>query len=182
MVSFGVVSALAFALVGGVAWWLLAKRLPGAQLGVGVLVGALWLTSLATTWGFSGRLGTVEAPSVSGAALAWPVAPSSPLVSARNERPATAGATQAAMQASSVESLVGGLETRLAANPNDANGWALLAQSYAYTANQEATERAVRRAVELGVDEATLRERVDNARRSAHAGDWGDHTVISEGR
>jgi cytochrome c-type biogenesis protein CcmH len=74
------------------------------------------------------------------------------------------------VQAGSVESLVAGLEARLAAQPNDANGWALLAQSYAYTANEEAGERAIRRAVELGVDEQPLRERVALAKRSAHAG------------
>jgi hypothetical protein len=48
----------------------------------------------------------------------------------------------------------------------------LLAQSYAYTSNQEATERAVRRAIELGVNEQMLRDRVANARRRAQPGDW----------
>ena len=98
--------------------------------------------------------------------LAWPTAAEAVLAPSR----APAAASGADVQAGSVESLVGGLESRLAAQPNDANGWALLAQSYAYTANAEAGERAIRRAVELGVDEQLLRERVAIARRSVHAG------------
>jgi hypothetical protein len=53
----------------------------------------------------------------------------------------------------------------------------LLAQSYAYTANEEAVERAVGRAVELGVDEASLRERVQGAKRSAHPADWVEQNL-----
>jgi hypothetical protein len=76
-----------------------------------------------------------------------------------------------------VESLVGGLEARLAAQPDDAEGWALLAQSYAYTANEEAVEQALRRAVELGFDEPSLRERVESAKRSAHPVDWVQRAI-----
>ena len=66
--------------------------------------------------------------------------------------------------------MISGLEARLAAQPNDANGWALLAQSYAYTADEAALERAVKRAVELGVDEQSLRERIAGAKPNAHPG------------
>jgi cytochrome c-type biogenesis protein CcmH len=100
--------------------------------------------------------------------VAWPVAPESPLV-ARAAAPAVA-ATRSSGQVASVESLIGGLEARLAANPNDPSGWALLAQSYAYTADDAALERAVKRAVELGVDEQSLREQIAGARRSVHPG------------
>jgi cytochrome c-type biogenesis protein CcmH len=81
------------------------------------------------------------------------------------------------VQAATVESLVGGLEARLAAQPNDAEGWALLAQSYAFTSNEEAVERAVRRAVALGFDEPALRERVASVERRAPATDWVDRAI-----
>jgi cytochrome c-type biogenesis protein CcmH len=76
-----------------------------------------------------------------------------------------------------VESLVAGLEARLAAEPDDAEGWTLLAQSYAYTSNEEAVERAVRRAVELGVDETMLRDRVASAKRRAQPVDWVEEAL-----
>ena len=56
----------------------------------------------------------------------------------------------------------------MAAQPDDANGWALLAQSYAFMGNMEAAEKAVQKAVSLGVDEKALRARVDGARRNPH--------------
>ena len=102
--------------------------------------------------------------------LAWPVAAESPLL-----RPAAA--TPPGVQVAPVESLIGGLEARLAAQPDDAKGWALLAQSYAFTANEEAVERAVRRAVELGIDEQSLRERVQGAQRSAQPRDWVEQNL-----
>jgi len=102
--------------------------------------------------------------------LAWPVAEESPLL-----RPVAA--TTTGVQAAPVESLISGLEARLAAHPDDAKGWALLAQSYAFIANEEAVERAVGRAVELGVDEQSLRERVQGAQRSAQPRDWVDQNL-----
>jgi cytochrome c-type biogenesis protein CcmH/NrfG len=72
---------------------------------------------------------------------------------------------------------VQGLEARLEVEPNDAEGWTLLAQSYAFTSNEEAVERAVRRAVELGVDEAMLRERVAGAKRRAPPVDWVEEAL-----
>lgn len=161
MIFFGVTSAIAFALVGAVAWQLSRRwaALPGR--GVALLVGALWATSAALTWLLADSVASARVAAVSSASLAWPVAPASPLV-----KRAVETTTAAAAQAASVESLVGGLEARLAANPSDANGWVLLAQSYAYTANAVAVENAVRRAVELGVDESSLRERVERAQRA----------------
>lgn len=103
--------------------------------------------------------------------LAWPERSSAAPPSA------TATSAAASVQAASVESLVGGLEARLAAQPNDAEGWALLAQSYAFTSNEEAVERAVKHAVALGFDEGSLRERVAGAQRSAPAVDWVDRAI-----
>lgn len=74
----------------------------------------------------------------------------------------------APMQAAPVSSLVGGLEQRLAAQPNDMDGWALLAQSYAFMGDAAAAEGAVKKAVALGMDEQALRSRVDSAMRGPH--------------
>ncbi len=67
-----------------------------------------------------------------------------------------------------VDSLVSGLEQRLAKQPDDAGGWALLAQSYAFMGNASAADGALQKAVALGLDEPTLRARVDGARRDPH--------------
>jgi cytochrome c-type biogenesis protein CcmH len=72
------------------------------------------------------------------------------------------------MQAAPVSSLVGGLEQRLAAQPNDADGWALLAQSYAFMGDAAAADGAIKKAAALGVDERELRARVDSAMRGPH--------------
>jgi cytochrome c-type biogenesis protein CcmH/NrfG len=135
---------------------------------IGVVALALWVTGVSVAW-------LVEVNEASGSSqraqaldsLVWPP----------TTEPPRAPAAAAGVQAAPVESLLTGLEARLAAEPNDAEGWTLLAQSYAYTANEEAVERAVRRAVELGVDEAMLRERVTRAKRSAHATDWVEQAI-----
>jgi len=67
----------------------------------------------------------------------------------------------------SVPSLIGGLEARLEKDPNDAKGWALLAQSYAFVGQLDLAESALQRAVELGFDESSLRSRVNLARGDA---------------
>jgi cytochrome c-type biogenesis protein CcmH len=87
--------------------------------------------------------------------------------------PATQSAqvsTEQGKQVASVPSLIGGLEKRLEANPDDPSGWALLAQSYAFTGQPDKAESAVQRAVGLGFDEAELRRRVDGAQRDPHVG------------
>ena len=167
MLWFGTVLAVAVAAVCGVAWWLLqARRLPLGNF-VGVIGLAVWLAgvgvALLVDRAPQGRSELVRSLN----SVAWPVAPQSPLVAAA--RPA-ADAAGAGEHIASVESMISGLEARLAAQPNDANGWALLAQSYAYTADEAALERAVKRAVELGVDEQSLRERIAGAKPNAHPG------------
>jgi cytochrome c-type biogenesis protein CcmH len=169
MLWFGTVLAVAVAAVCGLAWWLLrARRMPLGNF-VGVIGLAVWLAgvgiALLVDRAPQGRSELVRSLD----SVAWPVAIQSPLVAPAPTRPAPAAAGDGS-QVASVESLIGGLEARLAAQPNDANGWALLAQSYAYTADDAALERAVKRAVELGVDEQSLRERVAGAKRTVHPG------------
>ena len=65
-----------------------------------------------------------------------------------------------------VEDMIAGLESRLASNPSDVEGWSLLAQSYAYVGRMGDAREAVDRAVQLGAERAALEERV----RRAHVG------------
>jgi hypothetical protein len=171
---FGTVLAALYVAVAFAAWWWLRARPMPLGTALAAVVGVLWVSGMSTAWlvqtdeprGRSELVQTLDS-------LAWPAATQPAPVSAR----ARAASSGSGVQAGSVESLVGGLEARLAAQPNDANGWALLAQSYAYTANEEAVERAVRRAVELGVDERSLRERIATAKRSAHPVDWVEQAL-----
>lgn len=169
MLLFGTVLAVAVALVGTFTWWLLrARRMPLGNF-IGVIALGVWLVgvvvALVLDRGPAGRSEIVRSMD----SLAWPVAPQSPLVQ-RNVPPAPTASSADGSRVAPVESLIGGLEARLAAKPDDANGWALLAQSYAYAADDAGVERAIARAVALGVDEQSLRERVNDARRSAHPG------------
>lgn len=167
MLWFGTVLAVAVAAVGGFAWWLLrARRMPLGNF-VGVIGLAVWLAGVGIALlvdrepqGHAELVRSLDS-------IAWPGTTQSPLIAPAATRPSPAAAGNNGI--ASVESLVGGLEARLAAQPNDANGWALLAQSYAYTADDAALERAVKRAVELGVDEQSLRERIAGA-KGVHAG------------
>lgn len=80
-----------------------------------------------------------------------------------------ASGTPAPMQVASVPSLLGGLERRLENDPADKQGWALLAQSYAFVGDAQKAEQALGRAVALGFDEAELRQRVASAVPDPHA-------------
>lgn len=170
MLLFGSVLAALYAAVAVASWWWLRTRPVSIGTAVAAIAAALWVVGMTVAWfveedGQQSRGRSELVRSLD--SLAWPTAAESAPAPVR----APATSSGADVQAGSVESLVGRLEARLAAQPNDANGWALLAQSYAYTANEEAGERAIRRAVDLGVDEQSLRERVALAKRSAHAGD-----------
>jgi cytochrome c-type biogenesis protein CcmH/NrfG len=171
MLLFGSVLAALYAAVAIASWWWLRKRTVSSGTAVAAIVAALWVAGVSVAWlvEMDEQQPRVRSELVRSLdSLAYrTAAESAPLRAA----PAP---TATGVQAGSVESLVAGLEARLAAEPNDANGWALLAQSYAYTANEEAGERAIRRAVELGVDEQSLRERVALAKRSAHGDGWVD--------
>ena len=90
-------------------------------------------------------------------------------VSSSLSGPIEAGSSEPSRIAS-VPSLISGLEQRLESSPNDASGWALLAQSYAFIGSDQDAERALARAVDLGQSETDLRSRVANARRNPHEG------------
>ena len=59
-------------------------------------------------------------------------------------------------KAASVTSLVGGLEARLAENPDDAKGWLLLAKTHDHLGNRDAAWAAYSRARELGMSDDSL--------------------------
>lgn len=99
-------------------------------------------------------------------------------------RTATTGAPAApaagVRNAAPVQSLIGGLEARLESNPDDAKGWALLAQSYAFVGDSAGAERAMQRAVALGMDATALRERVERATRATSQtpkGNWIEQAI-----
>jgi cytochrome c-type biogenesis protein CcmH/NrfG len=126
-------------------------------LGVAVSVAAVVLNRDGATRGIQNRLPD------SGISLATVESVSTRL------RPAVPTA-QSTSQIASVPSLVDGLKRRLESDPDNASGWALLAQSYAYTGQPELADQALQRAVALGLDEADLRQRVEGARRDPHSG------------
>jgi hypothetical protein len=168
------VLAVALAVVGAAASWTLCQRTLSRGRSFATITVAMWITAMAVVFWRNdeprGRSELVQSLD----SLAWP---STQQAVRSAPAPTAARDSTAGVQAASVESLVGGLEARLAARPDDAEGWALLAQSYAYTSNEEAVERAVRRAVELGVDEPSLRERVASAKSSAHPVDWVQQAI-----
>ena len=86
---------------------------------------------------------------------------------AANESPAPAAVpTTEPASVPPVEDMIAGLEARLASNPDDVEGWSLLAQSYAYIGRMSDAREAVDRAVALGAEQDALEERV----RRAHVG------------
>ncbi|MGD8339988.1 MAG: hypothetical protein PVH89_04355 [Gammaproteobacteria bacterium] len=84
--------------------------------------------------------------------------------------------TTATRGVASVPSLIEGLKRRLENEPDDASGWALLAQSYAFVGRTDSAEDALQHAVDLGLDEPDLRRRVEDARREPHTGLAGEST------
>ncbi len=169
MLLAGTAIGVGFAVVGYGAWWLLTVRRMPLGNWVGVVGLGLWLVGVSIVWLVERSRPSAESERESLAGLAWPGTTSPHLVS--GDVPARG----AGVTAPPVESLVARLEARLEREPNDAEGWALLAQSYAYTSNEEAVERAVLRAVELGVDETMLRDRVASAKRQPV--DWVEETL-----
>ncbi len=170
MVWMGTLLAIGLAIGAYGAWWLLKARQMPLGNWIGAVALAIWLTGVSIVWLVQDKEPSHAAGRTqSGASLAWPGTTESPLP--------TVGARDAGVQAAPVESLVSGLEARLAEQPNDREGWTLLAQSYAYTSNDEAVEQAVRRAVELGADEQMLRDRVASARRRAQPVDRAEQAI-----
>ena len=103
-------------------------------------------------------------PANSASPIAWPGTAPVPAP------PAAAGPRE---RVAPVSSMVDGLRARLEKSRDDAKGWALLAQSYAFMGNQPGAEEALARAVALGMDEQALRQRIQAAApRPQPSGDW----------
>jgi hypothetical protein len=177
MLLFGSVAAAVVAALAVVSWWWLQKRRVALANQIGLVALAVW------SLGVSIKLYVDRAPAgtprlaQAADSIAWPLPEPLPLVG-----PTPSAATpDGAVTAAPIESLIGGLEARLAAEPNDAGGWALLAQSYAFVANTTGVESAVERAVALGVDEQTLRAQVQRAERSVPPRDWVQEMIRPRG-
>jgi hypothetical protein len=112
--------------------------------------------------------------SLSFESIAWQELKRNPLTTTGPTPPPRTSST---IEAPPVASLIDGLESRLLHEPDDAKGWALLAQSYAFIGNERAAERALGRALELGMDEQALREKVVVAAREAPQRDWIERVV-----
>ena len=83
------------------------------------------------------------------------------VTSATEHADTTRGVNRAAStSAGSVASLTAGLEARLEAQPDDGEGWLLLAKSYFYLGRLEEARQAYARAVELGNADATVAQQV----------------------
>jgi len=178
-----VISVAAVVLVAGIIWY---SPLPVAErLGLRNYFGAALLAAWIAGIGASALGGTLGSGAVRDSDLMSAVRDLGPVdwndsldaPAVRNAVQAQAGATDDAMNAAPIPSLIGGLEARLAAAPADAKGWALLAQSYAFVGRRDDAQAAVARAVELGFDESSLRVRVEASMREAHGGDWIQQAV-----
>ncbi|MDH3620054.1 MAG: hypothetical protein OER91_04130 [Gammaproteobacteria bacterium] len=70
--------------------------------------------------------------------------------------PAADAAPVSETKAAAVGALIGGLEERLEASPDDARGWLLLARSYDHLGDSEQAWNAYSHARELGTTDAAL--------------------------
>jgi len=77
-----------------------------------------------------------------------------------NAQPVQPGGTSD--KVGSVTSLLTGLETRLAENPDDAKGWLLLAKSYDHLGRSADARDAYSKAAALGMTDADLEARLDH--------------------
>ena len=139
-------------------WLLRTGKLNGKSWLASAVV-VTWLAGVGIKVHFDADSATDTADLQAIAAIAWPEA----------DTLRQAASSKKSMDAAPIDSLLGGLEQRLADHPDDAKGWGLLAQSYSFMGDNDAAEKALRRAVELGVDEQSLRERVRLAERAPHA-------------
>jgi hypothetical protein len=163
------VSFLAVVFV-AVSLWLWQQRRLRLKSWLGALALVAWVLGVGVKVDLDRQRDSRVSPAVAALpSIAWPSADRPGANSARRTdsvAASTDGST--AMQAAPVSSLVGGLEQRLAAQPNDVDGWALLAQSYAFMGDAAAANGAIKNAVALGMDEQALRARVDSALRGPH--------------
>lgn len=157
--------AIAFVVV---SLWLSSRRRLRLRSWVGALVLVAWVVGVGVKVHFDrGRESRVATRIAALPSIAWPASSAdAPDAGRASMAPGPADASQP-VQAAPVSSLIGGLEERLAASPEDASGWGLLAQSYAFMGDAAAADRAVRKAVALGVNEQELRARIADAMRAA---------------
>jgi cytochrome c-type biogenesis protein CcmH/NrfG len=137
---------------------------------LGALVLVAWVVGVGIKVHFDRAADARVVPAVAALpSIAWPSSDRfGAATGARAAEPGSPADGSAPVQVAPVSSLVGGLEQRLAAQPDDVNGWALLAQSYAFMGDATAADGAVKKAVALGMDEQALRARVDSALRGTH--------------
>lgn len=74
----------------------------------------------------------------------------------------SANASDQERKAGSVNSLIGGLEAKLAENPDDGKGWLLLAKSHEHLGNLPAARDAYRRARDLGMEDLAFEARLND--------------------
>ncbi len=152
-----------------VSLWLASRRRLRLRSWLGAFVLVAWVVGVGLKAHID-RAGEAEVEPRLAAlqSIAWPASPSG-VAGVKPPEIATAlpDAPGPAAPAAPISSLIGGLQQRLAAHPDDASGWVLLAQSYGFMGDADAAEDAVRKAVALGVDERELRARVDDAMRGA---------------
>ena len=127
-------------------------RQAGRAQGLSIVLALFLVTAIALLAGARFFLDATDSPIAGLESIAWPR--SSNQTSPQAQR---AGGTTTV---SSVDSMIIGLEQRLAREPGDSKGWALLAQSHAFLGNVPQAESALSRAVELGFDEKDLRNRI----------------------
>ena len=162
------VSFLAVVFV-AVSLWLWQQRRLRLKSWLGALVLVAWVVGVGVKVNLDRQRDSRVSPVVAALpSIAWPSAdrPSARSSPAADSRPSDDSASP--MQAAPISSLVSGLEQRLAAQPNDMDGWALLAQSYAFMGDAAAADGAIKKAIALGMDEQALRARVDSAMRGPH--------------
>jgi cytochrome c-type biogenesis protein CcmH len=161
------VSLLAVVFV-AVSLWLWQKGRLALKSWLGALVLVAWVVGVGVKVHFDRQADPGVTPAVAALPnIAWPSSGrAEPTTGAAAVTSPVDGASPT--QVAPVSSLVAGLEQRLAAQPDDVNGWALLAQSYAFMGDAAAADGAVKKAVALGMDEQALRARVDNAMRGPH--------------
>jgi cytochrome c-type biogenesis protein CcmH len=163
------VSLLAVAFVAASLWFWQKARLE-LKSWLGALALVAWVVGVGIKVHFDRIAESRVVPAVAALpSIAWPSSERlAPATGARAPEPDAPADGSAPVQVAPVSSLVGGLEQRLAAQPDDVNGWALLAQSYAFMGDAAAADGALKKAVALGMDEQTLRARVDSAMRGPH--------------
>ena len=162
------VSFLAVVFV-AVSLWLWQQRRLQLKSWLGAFVLVAWVVGVGAKVSLDRQRNSRVSPAVAALpSIAWPSSDRPPAGSARTADSAPSSDAPTPTQAAPISSLVGGLEQRLAAQPNDVDGWALLAQSYAFMGDAAAANGAIKKAVALGMDEQTLRARVDSAMRGPH--------------